>query len=103
VREVKLYRAVGASEYQQILRTQRFETSSSSVEGKYFAESAEHAMLWGKLLFGQEKYYTLEIVVAERDADAFYRIERLDGIGPARFAEIGQLAAISLRIREVEL
>lgn len=101
--EVKLYRAVGAAEYLQILRTHRFETIGSSVEGKYFAESLEHAMLWGRLLFGAERYYMLEVIVSEQNANEFYRIEQLDRIGPARFAEIDQLAAIDLWIRVIEL
>jgi hypothetical protein len=40
---VTLYRAVSEGEFQQLMRTGKFEAVPSSLEGKFFAESAEDA------------------------------------------------------------
>ena len=40
---VTLYRAVSEGEFQQLMRTGKFEATPSSLEGKFFAESAEDA------------------------------------------------------------
>ena len=100
---IKLYRAVSPDEYAQLLITGQFEIVGSSVEGKYFAEKVEHAAQWGKKLFGEGKYRIIEVILPAERANQFYRIEMLDRIGPAQFAEIGQLKAIDTAIREVIL
>jgi hypothetical protein len=49
---VTLYRAVSEGEFQQLMRTGKFEAVPSSPEGKFFAESAEDAAQWGEMLEG---------------------------------------------------
>lgn len=47
---VTLYRAVSEAEWQQLMHTGQFEAVPSSLEGKFFAESAEDAAQWGEML-----------------------------------------------------
>jgi hypothetical protein len=96
-----LYRAVSIAEYVQLMETGRFTLVGSSAEGKYFAESVEHAAEWGERLLGQGKYRIIEVILAEELANQFYRFEYLDGVGPARFAGIQQLEDVDLTIQEV--
>jgi hypothetical protein len=49
---VTLYRAVSEGEFHQLMRTGKFEAVPSSLEGKFFAESAEDAAQWGDMLEG---------------------------------------------------
>lgn len=58
--------------------------------GKHFAESAEHAEQWGQWLNGDEGA-VVELSVPRSFADQLMRWEKLDSIGPARFADPGQL------------
>jgi len=98
-----LYRAVSPDEYAQLIRTGQFEIVGHSVEGKYFAEKLEHAAQWGEKLFGKGKYRIIEVIFPDEVANQFYRLEMLDRIGPAQFAEIDQLKGIDPVIREAML
>ena len=103
MKKIKLYRAVSPDEYAQLIATGQFEIVGSSVEGKYFAEKLEHAAQWGEKLFGKGKYRIIEVILPVERANQFYRIEMLDRIGPAQFAEIEQLKEIDTIIREAML
>jgi len=96
-----LYRAVSPEEYEQIIRTGRFE-SAGSVEGKYFAESFEDANTWGTRLYGEGNYEVVQVELSKNAANAFYRWERLDMIGPARFATMEQLDSLPMIIKGVK-
>jgi len=56
----RAYRAVSEAEYQQILRTGRFEVGPNSVEGKYFADTVEGAMAHGEGLHGAGNFRIIE-------------------------------------------
>ncbi len=58
---VTLYRAVSEGELQQIMRTGKFEAVPSSLEGKFFAENAEDAAMWGETLEGTGQYRIVEV------------------------------------------
>lgn len=45
-RTTTLYRSVDNAEFEQRLRTGRFEAGPNSVAGKHLAETAEHAAQW---------------------------------------------------------
>jgi len=66
---------------------------SNSVAGKYFAEAAEHAEQWGMALYleGKSAFKIVDAKIPTVQADKFMRWERVDNIGPARFAELNQL------------
>lgn len=86
-----LYRAVGHEEFEQIMRTKTFEAGTNSLGGKWLAESAEHAEQWGQKLEGEGGFRIVDTKIPTVQADKFMRVERLDGIGPARYAELNQL------------
>jgi hypothetical protein len=88
---VTLYRAVSEGEFQQLMRTGKFEAVPSSLEGKFFAESAEDAAQWGEMLEGASHYRIVEVALPASVAKSLLRWEKLDGIGPARYGELPQL------------
>jgi hypothetical protein len=88
---VTLYRAVSEGACQQLMRTGKFEAVPSSLEGKFFAESAEDAAQWGEMLEGASHYRIVEIALPASVANSLFRWENLDGIGPARYGELLQL------------
>lgn len=88
---VTLYRAVSEVEFQQLIRTGKFEAVPSSLEGKFFAESTEDAAQWGEMLEGPSHYRIVEVALPTSVAQSLLRWEKLDGIGPARYGELHQL------------
>jgi hypothetical protein len=86
-----LYRAVSHAEFEQIMKDGVFKTSSNSLGGKWFAESAEHAAQWGQKLEGTSGFRIVDVRIPTVQADKLMRIGSLDGIGPARYAELNQL------------
>lgn len=88
---VTLYRAVSEEELQQLMRTGKFEAVPSSLEGKFFAESAEDAAQWGERLEGARHYRIVEVELPSSVANSIVRWEKLDGIGPARYGALHQL------------
>jgi len=85
------YRAVSNAEFEQIMETGTFEAGANSLGGKWFAETAEHANQWGEILEGKGAFKVVDAKIPSVEADKFMRLERLDGIGPARYAELDQL------------
>jgi hypothetical protein len=94
---VILYRAVSEGEFQQLMHTGKFEAVSSSLEGKFFAESAEDAAQWGERLEGASHYRIVEIALPASVAQGLVRWEKLDGIGPARYGALPQLQDAAVR------
>ena len=95
---VTLYRAVGEGEYQQLMHTGKFAAIPSSLEGKFFAESAEDAAQWGEMLEGAGNYRIVEVECSTSVAENLLRWEKLDGIGPARYGELHQLQDAVVRL-----
>ena len=92
-----LYRAVSQAEARQLHATGRFEAGPSSLGGKWFAETPEHARLWGDILNGVGRSTIIEVELPASRAVKLMRIARLDGIGPARYAELDDLAGAVIR------
>ena len=86
-----LYRAVTQAELKQIQKTGTFEAGANSLGGKWFAETADHARQWGNVMNGKGASTILEVQLPRSQADQLMRMERLDGIGPARYGELEQL------------
>lgn len=87
---VTLFRAVSKAEAADIAATGALRVVGSSAEGKYFATNAADAATWGRRMIGDG----FQIVKAEFPAGvakAMHAWDRLDGIGPARFATVDQL------------
>jgi hypothetical protein len=65
------------------------------MEGKWFATQGEHADLWGDLL-NQGEGVTVETRIPSSVADQLYFDSgKLDGIGPAYYANSDQLDLIN--------
>ncbi|WP_037085924.1 hypothetical protein [Rhizobium sp. CF080] len=92
-----LYRSVSQAELRQIQATGRFEMGPNSLSGKWFAEKPQDAAKWGDLMNGSGMSTTVRIEVPASIADQFHRVERLDGIGPARYGEIDQLTGFPIK------
>ncbi|MBI5880045.1 MAG: hypothetical protein HZB53_20540 [Chloroflexi bacterium] len=92
---MRLYRAVSEAEFEQLLETGRFQIMPGTLEGKFFAETPDHARQWGQLFGGP--FHVIEIDLDDLVANQLMRIERLDGIGPARFARVDELAMARVR------
>ena len=88
-----LFRAVGPAEFEQLMATKTFQAGSNSLGGKFFAETAEHAAQWGTKMEGAGNFRIIEAKFPKGTADSFMRWERLDGIGPARYGELGPAIA----------
>lgn len=101
MKSVTLYRAVSEAEFQQLLQTNRFQTAPHALEGKFFAETFEHAVVWGDILEGSGQYRIVEVQLSANIADELIRWERLDGIGPARYANLSQLEHAIIRLYEL--
>jgi hypothetical protein len=93
----KLYRAVSEAEYQQLMKTGQFEAGPNSLEGKFFAENPADAAKWGNSLEGSGKFRVVEVEVPTSVAEKFMRWEKLDNIGPARYAELDKLSNVNIR------
>jgi RHS repeat-associated protein len=97
---VTLFRAVGNAEYADLAATGIFRAGSNSyASGKFFAESAEHAMQWGNALEGAGNFRTVEAQFPKSAADQFMRWDRLDSIGPARFGTFKQMGRPKVKLR----
>lgn len=88
--EIKLYRAVSEAELADILSYGMFRPcpSGCSMEGKWFAESLENALEWGKRFYASNKFHVVIATVSlEVVAKMYPREENLDGIGKAIWAD----------------
>jgi RHS repeat-associated protein len=92
-----LFRAVSHAEFEQIMKTGTFQAGRNSVGGKYFAESVEDAARWGEKLEGKGNFRIIDAQIPTVKANEFMRWERLDNIGPARYAELDQLRGVPIR------
>ena len=94
---MKLYRACSAAEWADIQTTGGFRCIPSSMQGHWFAESAADAARWGNLLYPavNQPFVVVEVEVPTAAADLLFRLLKLDNIGPARFADDGELVIIN--------
>lgn len=86
-----LYRAVCDAEFHDFNQSGKLKVVPGSLEGKWFAELAADAAAWGRLFFRHTAVphdRIIQVQVAKNVADRFFRIEMLDGIGPARFLAV---------------
>ncbi len=66
------------------------------MEGKWFAERFEDAIKWGQLFEPIHDFWVIELDMAETTAESFFKIEYLDDIGPARYADCGDLFSATI-------
>jgi len=92
-----LFRAVTNGELNQVRATGGFEAGTNSLGGKWFAETADDAVKWGDAMNGSGSSTILEVQLPRAQADQLMRVERLDGIGPARYGELDQLQGAKIK------
>lgn len=90
---IQLYRAVDFNERSDIYYWRKFRATLKSMEGKWFAETADDAAEWGRRFYqwNQEPFYVVQIDVPEFVAEQMFRRSNLDNIGSARWASEGVL------------
>lgn len=95
---VTLYRVMCEREFQALMASGRFSARRGCLERvKWFAESIDHALMWGQWferVDGTPHRRIVKIEVARELADRMQRQPRMDGIGPARCARISQLQGL---------
>ena len=94
-----LYRAVSHAERAEVIATNSYRSAASAMEGKWFAETLSHAMEWGYKMQGAGNFRVVATSVSKTFADTMFRLPRLDGIGPARYA--ADLSKLNQTIRWV--
>jgi hypothetical protein len=82
---------MSAVEYEDIVQTGRFRSVGNALMGKWFAESRDDAITWSQRLTYAGRVFVVEIELAETIVPQLYRVEYLDGIGPARYVNLEEL------------
>ena len=92
---VQIFRNVSPEEFDSIASTGRFSTAEGQMEGKWFATQGNHAEQWGQKL-NKGEGLTVETRIPKLVADQLhYESGKLDGIGPAYFADRQQLNLVN--------
>jgi hypothetical protein len=100
---VPLYRNVDAAEFDSIANTGKFGTGPGNMEGKWFATQGDHADQWGQALNNGEGL-TVQTTIPHWLADQLhYHPGKLDGTGPAMYADADQLALINEHMSGISL
>ncbi len=89
----RVYRAVSDAEYQQMLRTGRFELGPNSLNGKWFADTLEGAQAHGSALYPRGGFRIIEADVPN-SAPSLHQVPNLDGRGPARYLHLDDLGNV---------
>jgi len=94
---VRLYRAVSEAELRDIRSFGGFRPNpdlgyaKGFETGKWFAESKEGAIKWGKqfMFWDKSVYYVVYFDIPDASVVELYQNSNLDGYGPARLARVG--------------
>ncbi len=85
-----------------VLETKTFSMGINSLEGKFFAESYTDAEQWGDAMNGIGNHQIIQINLPEPEGAKMMRWEKLDGIGPARYATLDQLNNVKIDFPELQ-
>ncbi|CVA21861.1 Cell wall-associated polypeptide CWBP200 [Serratia marcescens] len=86
-----LYRGMSLDEYNSLMN-EGWKAGQGTMEGKWFAESYKDAVTWGnKMGHGGDVFRVVQIDVPDNVASKMHIDPHLDGIGPARYAEVVDL------------
>jgi hypothetical protein len=87
-----LYRGMSLSEYGDLMTDGIWKAGQGTMEGKWFAETYEDAVTWGnKMGHGGDAFRVVQIDVPDNIAANMHADPHLDGIGPARYAQLEDL------------
>jgi hypothetical protein len=95
---MRLYRALSSQELTDISQTGGFRPGPPSFQGKWFAETHEHAAAWGRLFYltSGPPFRLVVTDIPDSVAALMFLLSFLDGIGPARFADSTMINLINL-------
>lgn len=91
---MRLFRAVGYDELQDVLSSGVLKPGPPSYQGKWLAENLSDAAEWGRRLYPAGDFHLIEVEVNDAAVAGWFALPYLDRIGPARYAEIPDLPAI---------
>ena len=98
------FRVASPAEFEDLSAYGRFRAGPNSAEGKYLWNQIEHAQAFRDLLLAngwERECIILKVEVADHLADRFAQFAKIDGIGPASFAELADLeSAVVTRVIE---
>ena len=89
----RAYRAVSEAEYIDLMSTGKFRLGPNSMEGKWFADTPGGVLCHGDDLHGRGNYRVIEAYLPD-SAPSLYRMDNLDGYGPARYLDLEDLQNI---------
>jgi hypothetical protein len=92
----RAYRAVSQAEYDIALATGRFTQGPNSLEGKWFADHYDNALLHGNALQGPKNFRILEADLPN-NAPSLFKVPNLDGRGPATYIHLDDLKGVTPR------
>ena len=87
---------MSAAEYEDILATGQFRSVGNCLEGKWFAERREDALTWSRLFAYPAGSYIVAIELPDAIAAKLHHNTFLDGIGPAKYAQLEQLSTATI-------
>lgn len=91
------YRAVSVAEYDDIAATGVLRAGPNSVEGKHLVATVGHARAFASMLYGEKGHTIISVEVSDTAAERFFHLPKLDGVGPAWFAELVDLQGALVR------
>jgi hypothetical protein len=91
---MRMFRAISYAELQDILTSGVLRPGPPSFQGKWLAETIENAAEWGRGLYSGTQFHLIEVEIEDALVATLFRLTNLDGIGPARFADISDLPGV---------
>jgi RHS repeat-associated protein len=95
-----LYRSVSESELSGINANKIFD-AGNNMDGKWMATTFDDAVAWGKKMDGGNTRI-ISINLPSSSLSSFYHVSKLDGIGPAYYAEIDALNSAFIKVTVVK-
>jgi|SRR5947209_15337154 hypothetical protein len=94
---MNLSRAVSPQELADIALIGGFRPISSSIQGKWFAETPEHAAAWGRRFYQYSggPFHIVVVEIPSNVSNQMLPLANLDRIGPARYADSSLLLLIN--------
>ena len=86
-----LYRGMSLDEFANLMK-EGWKAGQGTMEGKWFAESYKDAVTWdNKMGHGGDTFKIVQIDIPDNIANSMHIDPHLDGIGPARYADVADL------------
>ena len=90
----KLFRVVSMAEYEDLQEFRHFRPGPNSFEGKWFADSFESVSLHAKAHYPNGYCQIVTIEIGAELWQRAFRLENLDGYGPATYLDLVDLEGV---------